>query len=140
MRWVYKWDITDLKICKCRYCPLLNTEGHIVATVMRRKYRTKHNMTCKKQYVGQTKNSLKQRFQCHFYQEVHDVEKTELSRHFNRNGHQGLTDVEIHVLDFIHLSTNKDATIDIRLGREFDWIHRLHCIIPKGFNSLDGTY
>ena len=25
----------------------------------------------------------------------------------NRNGHQGLTDVEIHVLDFIHLSTTK---------------------------------
>ena len=139
---------------KCRYCPLLNTEGHIVATVTNRKHRTKHNVTCKsnnlvycitcrrckKQYVGQTKNSLKQRFQGHFYQVVHDVEKTEVSRHFNRNGHQGLTDVEIHVLDFIHLSTTKTITTDIRLGREFDWIHRLHCIIPKGLNSLDGTY
>ena len=139
---------------KCRYCPLLNTEGHIVATVTNRKYRTKYNVTCKynnlvycitcrrckKQYVGQTKNSLKQRFQGHFYQGVHDVEKNELSRHFNRNGHQGLTDVEIHVLDFIHVSTIKTTTTDIRLGREFDWIHRLHCIIPKGLNSLDGTY
>ena len=27
---------------KCRYCSLLNTEGHIVATVTSRKYRTKH--------------------------------------------------------------------------------------------------
>ena len=139
---------------KCRYCPLLNKEGHIVATVTGRKYRTKHNVTCnsnnlvycitcwrcEKQYVGQTKNSLKQRFQGHFYLDVHDVEKTELSRHFNQNGHQGLMDVEIHVLDFIHLSTTKNATQDIRSGREFDWIHCLHCIIPKGLNSLDGTY
>ena len=58
---------------KCRYCPLLNMEGHIVASVTSRKYRTKHNVTCKsnnlvycitcqrckKQYVGQTKNGLK---------------------------------------------------------------------------------
>ena len=64
----------------------------------------------------------------------------EVSRHFNRNGHRGLEDVEIHVLDFIHLSITKNATLDIRLGREFDWIHRLHCTIPKGLNSLDGTY
>ena len=95
---------------KCRYCPLLNTEGHIMATVACRKYCTKHNVKCnsnnlvycitcirfKKQYVGQTKNSLKLRFQGHFYQVVHDVEKTEVSRHFNRNGHQSLMDVEIH--------------------------------------------
>ena len=139
---------------KCRYCPLLNTDGQIVASVTGRKYRTRHNVTCnsnnliycitcrrcKKQYVGQTKNSLKQRFQGHFYQVVHDAEKTEVSRHFNRNGHRGLEDVEIHVLDFIHLSTTKNATLHIRLGREFDWIHRLHCTIPKGLNSLDGTY
>ena len=65
---------------KCRYCPLLNTEGHIMATVSCRKYCTKHNMKCnsnnlvycitcirfKKQYVGQTKNSLKLRFHGHF--------------------------------------------------------------------------
>ena len=139
---------------KCRYCPLLNTDGQIVASVTGRKYRTKHNVTCnsnnliycitcrrcKKQYVGQTKNSLKQRFKGHFYQVVHNAEKTEVSRHFNRNGHRGLEDVEIHVPDFIHLSTTKNATLDIRLGREFDWIHRLHCTIPKGLNSLDGTY
>ena len=139
---------------KCRYCPLLNTEGQIVATVTGRKYRMKHNVMCKsnnlvycitcrrckKQYLGQTKNSLKQRFQGHFYQVVHDVEKTEVSRHFNRNGHRGLGNMEIHILDFIHLNITKKPTQEIRLGREFDWIHRLHCLIPKGLNSLDGTY
>ena len=120
-----------------------------MATVTGRKYCTKHNVTynsnnltyfitcrgCKKQYVGQTKNSLKQRFQGHFYQVVHDVEKTEVSRHFNGNGHRGLEDVEIHIHDFIHLSTTKNATLDIRLRREFDWIHRLHFTIPKELNS-----
>ena len=61
----------------CRYSPKLNTDGHITALVTGRKYRTRHNVSCnsnnlvysisctrcRKQYVGQTKNSLKQRFQ-----------------------------------------------------------------------------
>ena len=90
---------------RCRYCPKLNTDGHIVASVTGKMYRTQHNISCnsnnlvycisctrcKKQYVGQTKNSLKQRFQGHFYQIAHDVEKTEVSRHFKGNGHQGIT-------------------------------------------------
>ena len=82
---------------RCRYCPKLNTDGHIVTSVTGKKYRARHNVSCNsnnlvycisctrcgKQYVGQTKNSLKQRFQGHFYQIVHDAEKTEVSRHFN---------------------------------------------------------
>ena len=63
-----------------------------------------------------------------------------MSRHFNRNGHQGMDDVEIYILDFVHQATAKSSTTDIRLGLEFDWIHRLHCLIPKGLNSLDGSY
>ena len=85
--------ITTCTNCRCQYCHLLNEEGHIMATITGRKIHTKHNVTCnsnnlvycitcrrcKKQYVGQTKNSLKQRFQGHFYQIVHDGEKTEVT-------------------------------------------------------------
>ena len=45
-----------------------------------------------------------------------------------------MDDVEIHILDFVHQATAKSSTTDIRLGLEFDWIHRLHCLIPKGLN------
>ena len=122
---------------RCRYCPKLNTDGHIKASVMGKKYRTRHNVSCnsnnlvycitcticRKQYVGQTKNSLKQRFQWHFYQIAHDAEKTELSRHFIGNGHQVMKDVEIHILDFIHQTITKSSTTEVRLGLEFNWIH-----------------
>ena len=98
---------------RCRYCPKLCTDGHIVPTVTAKKYQTRHNVSCNsnnlvycisctrcgKQYVGQTKNSLKQRFQGHFYQIAQDVENTEVSRHFNRNGQQGIKDVGIHKTD-----------------------------------------
>ena len=117
-------------------------------------HQSRHNISCnsnnlvyciscnrrEKQYVGQTKNSLKQRFQGHFYQIAHDAEKIEVSRHFNGNGHQSIKDVGIHILDFVHQTIIKSSTTNIRLGLEFDWIHRLHCLIPKGLNSLDGSY
>ena len=125
-----------------------------IASVTGKKYRTQHNVSCtsnnlvyciscircRKQYVGRTKNSLKQRFQGHFYQIAHDAEKTEVSRHFNRNGHHGMGDVEIHILDFVQQATAKSSTTDISMGLECDWIHRLHCLILKGLNSLDGSY
>ena len=100
---------------RCRYCPKLNTDSHIVASVTGKKYRTLHNVSCNsnnlvycisctrcgKQYVGQTKNSLKQRFQGHFYQIAHDAEKTfqrELTpRHKGcRNPYPGLRPSNYH--------------------------------------------
>ena len=61
----------------CRYCPKLNTDGHIKASVTGTKYQTRHNiscnsnnlvysityMRCRKQDVVQTKNTLKQSFE-----------------------------------------------------------------------------
>ena len=145
------------KTCKsknCRYCPLLNKSGKIVANSTARKYRTRHNVTCNsnnltycitckrcgKQYVGQTKNSLKERFKSHFYQIAHDREKTEVSRHFNQGTHEKLKDVEIHILEFVHASTEHDNTKDKRTQLEFDWIHRMRSQIPKGLNSIDSLY
>ena len=46
--------------CKCRYCPLLNTEGHIVATVTGSKYCTKHKVTCNLVYCITCRRCKKQ--------------------------------------------------------------------------------
>ena len=89
--------------------------------------------------MGQTKNSLKERFKSHFYQISHDPKKTEVSRHFNRKDHSQLKDVQIHILEFIHSNTERAETKDKRLHREFDWIHRMRSQIPKGLNSIDTT-
>ena len=145
------------KTCKskhCRYCPILDKTGVIKSHTTGRKYRSRYNVSCNsnnlvycitcnrcgKQYAGQNKNSLKERFKSHFYQIKNDYRKTEVSRHFNREDHGGLEDVKIHILEFIHSKTERDVTKDSRLHREFDWIHRMRSQIPKGLNSIDSMY
>ena len=138
----------------CRYCPLLDTSGKIKSHATGRTYRSRHNVNCNsnnmiycitcsccgKQYVGQTKNSLKERFKSHFYQISHDPKKTEVSRHFNRADHDKLENVKIHVLDFMYGNIERRDTKEKRLQREFDWIHRMRSQIPKGLNSIDSIY
>ena len=74
----------------CRYCPKLNTTGKITSKVTGQKYHSRTKATCNsnnivyciscrtcgKQYVGQTKNTVKKRFQAHFYQIAHEPQKT----------------------------------------------------------------
>ena len=144
------------KVCKskhCRYCPILDKSGKVKAHTTGRTYRSRQNVccnsnnviyciTCKrcgKQYVGQTKNSLKERFKSHFYQIAHDPKKTEVSRHFNQKNHSRLDDVQIHILEFVHSNIERADTKEKRLHREFDWIHRMRSQIPKGLNSIDST-
>ena len=51
--------------------------------------------------MGQTKNRLMDRFQDHFYNINYNLPGSEVGRHFNSADHQGLDDVEIHIVDFI---------------------------------------
>ena len=133
---------TVAKSCKsknCRYCPLLDKSGMVKSHTTGRQSRSRHNVSCNsnnliycikcncsgKQYVGQTKNSLKERFKSHFYQIAHDPNKTEVARHFNWADHDKLKDVQIHILEFIHSNTDRSKTKETRLQWEFDWIHRM---------------
>ena len=138
----------------CRYCPKLNTTGKITSKVTGRKYHSRTKATCNsnnivyciscrtcgKQYVGQTKNSVKKKFQAHFYQIAHEPQKTEVSRHFNQCDHHKLADVEKSVLSFVHQGPDSEAALQMRLRLEFDWIHKLRSQIPLGLNSIDSMY
>ena len=138
----------------CRYCPKLNTTCKITSKVTGRKYHSRTKATCNsnnivyciscrtcgKQYVGQTKNSVKKRFQAHFYQIAHEPQKTEVSRHFNQRDHHKLADVEISILSFVHQGPDSEAALQMRLRLEFDWIHRLRSQIPLGLNLIDSMY
>ena len=96
--------------------------------------------SCGKQYVGQTKNSLNKHFQAHFYLIKHQKIEHEVPRHLNSGKHQGMKDVEIHVLSLINRDAKKDDTEGIRLHTELDWIHCLRTQIPLGLNTIDCDY
>ena len=135
----------------CRYCIGINTSGQISSTVTTRTYAAKHNVSCqssnliycitcrrcKKQYVGQTKCRLIDRFQDHFYKISKPLLNTDIGYHFNTQGHRGLEDVEIHVVDFIHCTPESTKAQQLRNLIEKNWIYRLRTMVPLGLNLID---
>jgi hypothetical protein len=136
----------------CRYCPKLNKSGNITSTSTGNTYSTKYNITCNsnnliycisckvchKQYVGQTKNAVKDRFKGHFYSIENPVKSdTSVGRHFSSNDHHGIKDVIIHILEFIQSPNETPSAARLRDDRELFWIHRLSTLAPLGLNAAD---
>ena len=136
----------------CRYCPKLDHSGSILCPRSGRTHPTKTNITCNsnnliycircktcsKLYVGQTKNSIKERFKCHFYSISHPQKSdTTVGRHFSAQGHNGIDDTQILVLDFITAPQNTLSAQRLRDETEKMWIHKLSTIAPYGLNSAD---
>ena len=137
---------------KCRYCPRLDPTGNVQNSTTARTYPTRTKVTCNsnnliycikcnqcsKLYVGQTKNSIKERFKCHFYSITKPKSSdTTVGRHFSRPDHAGIDDVTILVLDFITSPQNTPSGQRLRDEKEKLWIHRLSTIAPLGLNSAD---
>ena len=94
-------------------------------------------ITCKKckiQYVGQTKRRLMDRFQSHFYNITSKNTKDTIGQHFNLPNHGGLSDIEIHVVDFIHAHPLSPHVLNVRRTIESHWQHRLRTNAPQGLN------
>ena len=133
---------------KCRYCPKINHSGRITSTFSKREYKTKGIVDCKnsnliycisckkcsKQYVGQTMLALSKRFSTHFNLIEYHSDTHSVSRHFNLPDHNGLKDVEIHILDFIHAKPRSNRAAQLRDTIETHWIHRLRTQAPIGLN------
>ena len=144
-------------ICKsknCTYCPLLNKEGKIKPNgENKRKYETKHNITCnssnviyciectkcQKRYVGQTKIKIKERLREHIYG-IKTQKETDVSYHFNTEGHRGRHDMKVYILDFIYCHPESTRAQTLRNKIEFYWVHRLQSYVPYGMNVLDTKY
>ena len=60
-----------------------------------------------------------------------------VGRHFNQEDHNGIEDMEIHVLDFIHCPPESMGAAYLRDKIEFNWIHRLKTQKPLGINMLE---
>ena len=75
------------------------------------------------------------RFQDHFYNINYNLPGSEVGRHFKSADHQGLDDVEIHIVDFIHANPSGKKSKNLRDLIEFNWIQRMHSNAPMGLNG-----
>lgn len=137
----------------CRYCPKMVTTGNITSKTTGRPYRIKTNVNCRSnnliycmqctkcniQYIGETKRSILERFQGHFYN-VNTQRNTDvIGLHYNLPDHRGLEDISIYVLEFVHVPPDHADSKTIRLRQESAWIHRLRTMSPHGLNIKDTT-
>jgi len=134
---------------KCRYCPKIDKSGYIISTTRKRKFFTMTNVTCRsnnliycitckkcqKQYVGQTKRKLMERFQNHFYNVNKGVHQ--IGRHFSAADHSGIEDIQITILSFLRQAPESSTSIQARNKVEMAWIYRLNTVAPLGLNILD---
>ncbi len=135
----------------CEYCTRLDMTGRITSKNRNRTYTSKYNIDCAgsnviycihctrcgEQYVGQTKRESRERFYEHFLAIRQNSRRHSVSRHFNSHDHQGLKDVKLYIVDFIHKHPENKATLPLRLHIEKQWIHRLRTIAPYGLNIKD---
>ena len=135
----------------CIYCPLLDKTGNI--TQEGRQMTSKHNITCNSsnviycieckkcnhRYVGQTKRKIKDRVREHLYG-IKTQKDTDVSYHFNTNGHRGKRDMKVYIIDFIHAHPESRRAQILRNTIEFSWIQRLKTFAPNGMNVLDTRY
>jgi len=143
--------LNKCKTKKCNYCPLIDRSGIIISTTTKRKYQARKHISCKshnliycitctvcnKQYVGQTKNRLMDRFGSHFW----NIKKKNLTdpigRHFATKGHNGQLKLKIHIVDFIIAPSKSKPGQQLRNSLEQKWIHRLQTVQPHGINLAD---
>jgi len=135
----------------CNYCPLLDRSGSITSTTTKRKYQAKRHISCKshniiycitcsacnKQYVGQTKNRLIDRFGSHFWNIKKKNTNDPIGRHFAMPNHTGISDLKIHIVDFISAPGNSKPGQFLRDTLERKWMHRLQSLQPQGINLAD---
>ena len=92
---------------------------------------------CKKQYVGHTKRTLRQRMYEHFRFISKKDTSHSVGRHFNDVDHKGLQDVKLFVLQFGRKDPDSEESLALRLILELMWIHRLRSTTPMGLNVFD---
>ena len=60
-----------------------------------------------------------------------------MCKHFNERNHNGIADLKLHIVDFIHAAPNSEFESALRDQIEFHWIQRLCTQLPHGVNTMD---
>ena len=93
---------------------------------------------CKKQYVGQTCQPLRNRMALHLSNIRHEIEGP-VSDHFNLPGHNFETDLEIIPIEQTPFLDSLGDREKLRLNREAYWIETLKTFRPFGLNIEQGS-
>ena len=72
---------------------------------------------CHTKYVGQTKNRIIDRFQCHIFDIKHN-HNTRVARHFESHSDQLDPNMTIHIPEYIRLSKDLPSSNSLRGNRE----------------------
>ena len=124
---------------KCATCQHFNTQNFFESTTTKARYRIRQSFTCssknviylitcnkcKKQYVGQTTKSLKERIN-HHRSSIHTKQKRYISVHFNFPDHN-LKNLTVQIID----TTTSEK---LSLLEKF-WIKKLQTTRPNGLNN-----
>ena len=135
----------------CLYCNKLNRSGRIRCTITNRSYSTRTHVSCRctnliyaiqclkcgKIYVGQTKRRLTDRLMEHFRNIRQNNDTHLVGRHFNSHNNNGLNDISVCILDFIHAHPDSLTGSEYRDIKEKLWIYRLRSKTPIGLNLFD---
>ena len=144
-------------ICKrkdCPYCPIIDRTGRIEKYGTKLGFETKTNVCCnssnliycleckkcKIRYVGQTYKPVKGRLYRHRYETLKGHLTTDVQYHFGLPGHDVKTDIKVYILDFVYEHPTSKRAKSLRLKIEFNWIHRLGTVAPRGLNTMDSVY
>ena len=79
------------------------------------------------------------RMQGHFDRIQRQVLSDDIGKHLDTDRHNGKSDVELFVLDFVYCHPNDDYAKSLRLLLENKWIHRLRSQLPYGLNTMQSV-
>ena len=145
---------TTNKGCKrpntCKYCKKISQSGRIKNLNNNKSYSTITKGICQInsfiyclecnwcyiKYVGQTKNTIIDRFQGHIFH-IKLNNNTKVARHFHSHSDHLDPNMTIHILEYIRLPKDVPRSNSLRDNRELVWTHRLKTLIPNGLNILD---
>ena len=137
---------------RCEVCNYLDEKNSFVSTKTQREYSINYNLNCNSvnviylitckvcglQYVGSTTNKFRLRFNNHKtrvnrHERLNEAERKKddlLYKHFWSEGHRGLRDVNVQLIDRVN------GEEELR-DKEGQWAYRLKSVKPSGLNDND---
>ena len=89
---------------------------------------------CNLQYIGHTKCRLMDQFQGHFCNINSKNQKDAIGHHFNQPSYNGISNIEVHIADFIHAYLESDRGLQVRRTIERNSQQCLRTNAPHGLN------
>lgn len=132
---------------KCRTCPFVITCHNFTGLEDDINYAITSNLDCssrgiiylascslcEKQYVGQTENTLRERWAHHKYDILNNIETNALAKH-NETEHQLQSTFNVIPIEKVPDQKSNELNRQLRLEREQFWIDKLGTFPPFGLN------